>query len=173
MKNSHCSHCGSAFSNTDWPRVCPSEDCAQLLWQNPTPVVVVLQPVTLQTMEGTKTGAVIARRAIEPGKGEWSLISGYMDVGETAEEAAIREFREETGLEPSGVPRYVCSRYNASGLLMLCFVVDEAMPYATFCQYRLCPENSEIGIYTGDSLAQFAFPLQSEFTHQWLRGDFS
>lgn len=53
------------------------------------------------------TGAVVrfgnrillCRRAIEPRIGYWTLPAGFMEVGETAEQAAIREAREEANAE--------------------------------------------------------------------------
>ena len=42
---------------------------------------------------------VLVRRAIEPYQGQWGLPAGFQDYWETPEEAAIREVREETGLE--------------------------------------------------------------------------
>ncbi len=51
--------------------------------------VVVLRP-----------GYVLAvRRGRPPGLGSWSLPGGAQKLGETAEQAARRELREETGLE--------------------------------------------------------------------------
>jgi ADP-ribose pyrophosphatase YjhB (NUDIX family) len=38
---------------------------------------------------------LLCRRAIEPRRGWWTLPAGYMENGETAEEAAQREAREE------------------------------------------------------------------------------
>jgi ADP-ribose pyrophosphatase YjhB (NUDIX family) len=38
---------------------------------------------------------LLCRRAIEPRSGYWTLPAGFMEVGETAEQAAIREAREE------------------------------------------------------------------------------
>ena len=42
---------------------------------------------------------VLVRRAIEPGYGRWVFPGGYVDRGEEVRSAAIREAREEAGLE--------------------------------------------------------------------------
>ena len=42
---------------------------------------------------------VLVRRAIEPGYGKWVFPGGYVDRGEEVTAAAVREAREETGLE--------------------------------------------------------------------------
>lgn len=42
---------------------------------------------------------VLVRRAIEPGYGLWVFPGGYVDRGETVTAAALRETREEAGLD--------------------------------------------------------------------------
>ena len=42
---------------------------------------------------------LMCRRAIEPRVGYWTLPAGFMEVGETAEQAAMREAREEANAE--------------------------------------------------------------------------
>ena len=41
---------------------------------------------------------LLARRAHEPLQGQWSLPGGAVELGETLEQALVREVREETGL---------------------------------------------------------------------------
>lgn len=42
---------------------------------------------------------LLLQRSIEPGYGKWVFPGGYVDRGEVVEQAAIREAREESGLE--------------------------------------------------------------------------
>ena len=42
---------------------------------------------------------LMCRRAIEPRRGYWTLPAGYMELGETVEEGAMREAREEAEAE--------------------------------------------------------------------------
>jgi 8-oxo-dGTP diphosphatase len=41
----------------------------------------------------------LVRRAIEPGFGRWTFPGGYVDRGEPVQQAAVREAREEVGLD--------------------------------------------------------------------------
>lgn len=42
---------------------------------------------------------LLEKRKNEPGKGKWSVPGGLVELGETTEETAIREVKEETNLE--------------------------------------------------------------------------
>lgn len=92
-KNSHCSYCGTLFTEQVlWPRKCVN--CSSESFSNPTPVAVVL----ISIWDGDRLGCLIQQRNIDPKKGEWALTGGYMDLGETWEQTAARELREEVGL---------------------------------------------------------------------------
>ena len=62
------------------------------------------------------SSVLLARRAVEPRKGKLDIIGGFVDPGESAEEAAKREVKEETGLELDlGSLRYLGSLPDTYG----------------------------------------------------------
>ncbi len=46
----------------------------------------------------SESGVVLIRRDSDPFEGQWALPGGFVEVGETIYEAAVREAAEETGL---------------------------------------------------------------------------
>ncbi|MCS7124023.1 MAG: NUDIX hydrolase [Candidatus Bathyarchaeota archaeon] len=42
---------------------------------------------------------LLEKRKGEPGRGKWSVPGGLVELGETVEEAVVREVKEETGLD--------------------------------------------------------------------------
>ena len=74
----------------------PCPNCGEPVttYRNPVPTVDVI--IECETPDGGR-GILLIERANEP-KG-WAIPGGYVDYGETFEEAARREAREETGLE--------------------------------------------------------------------------
>ena len=42
---------------------------------------------------------LLINRGIEPYKGSWALPGGFINMNETAEDGALRELKEETGVD--------------------------------------------------------------------------
>ena len=67
-------------------------ECGQVCYENPLPVVSVI-------LSNRKGELLLVRRAEEPAKGMWCFPIGFAECGETIEEAALRELKEEAGVE--------------------------------------------------------------------------
>jgi len=68
---------------------CPQ--CHYIIYSNPAPVTA--------TIVEQDSGLLLVRRKYDPGRGLWCLPTGFIETGETPEESAVREVREESGLD--------------------------------------------------------------------------
>jgi 8-oxo-dGTP diphosphatase len=94
-----CPVCGSALE----PRILKATEPARLVCTNHAcEFVFYLDPkiavgTIIQRPDQSKV--VLVKRAIEPGYGKWVFPGGYVDRGEELQVAALREAREESGLD--------------------------------------------------------------------------
>ena len=82
----------SRLLRPDEPERLVCEVCSYVFYLDPKVAVG-----TIITMPDDRI--VLVKRAIEPGYGRWVFPGGYVDRGEPLEVAAVREAREESGLE--------------------------------------------------------------------------
>ncbi|MBA4343174.1 MAG: NUDIX hydrolase [Methylibium sp.] len=91
----HCPSCGAAVSyqvpadDNRERAICPA--CASVHYENPINVVGTL-PIWGEQV-------LLCRRNIEPRYGFWTLPAGFLELGETSAEGALRETDEEAGAE--------------------------------------------------------------------------
>ena len=56
--------------------------------------------------DGTRMKVLLVQRGIEPYKGRWAFPGGFLQMDESAEEGALRELREETGLSGAFIRQF-------------------------------------------------------------------
>jgi ADP-ribose pyrophosphatase YjhB (NUDIX family) len=93
-------------------------DCGFVHYINPRPVAGTI-PV-----RGADGHILLVRRAIEPRAGSWVFPGGFMDVGETAEEAAARETREEACLEVINLRLVGVYTRNGPGVVVIVYEAE-------------------------------------------------
>jgi len=90
----YCWQCGqpatTQFVEGRDRRVCP--DCGTILYENPF-------PTTAAICLNEEEELLLVQRSVNPGKGQWCLPGGFLELGETPEEGVLRELKEETNLD--------------------------------------------------------------------------
>ena len=162
QKNSHCSYCGAPFRveqrETLLPRRCGS--CDNVTYFNPLPVAVVLVPVD--------DGLLLVRRAIPPQIGRLALPGGFIDMGETWQQAGAREVGEETGLtlDPDELRLYATLSAEEQGMLLV-FGLAQQRGRNDLPDFIPNSETSEIVV--ASSPVELAFPLHNQVAQRfWL-----
>lgn len=151
-----CQRCGSKLiekrvGGKQRP-VCPS--CGHVAFLDPK-----LAAIALVSMDGK---LVLVRRAIQPAIGRWSYPGGYVDRGEAVEDAAMREVKEETGLD-----------VRLTGLLGLYSTADTTVVLAAYSAEvtggTLAPgsEAQETGLFDPDELPTLPFPHDDQILADW------
>ena len=71
-------------------KACPSESCEFVYWGNPTPVVAGIVE---------RAGRVVLVRSHGWPQDWYGLVTGFLEAGESPEEAIVREVKEEIGID--------------------------------------------------------------------------
>lgn len=151
-----CHHCGRRLV----ARIIDGSDrlycahCRQVLYENPIPATCIV-------VDDNGGGVLLVKRSVEPKIGFWCLPGGFMELGETPEESALRELEEETGLKGQidrllGVTTNPSDRYDT--VLMIGFLVK------TFTG-ALFPgdDASAAAFFTENALPEIAFESHETF----------
>ena len=157
-----CPHCVAA---DEVPIVC--DRCGWRWHDNPRPAAAVL--LERVTDEGERA-ILLLRRAVEPGAGAWDLPAGYLDPGESFEQGAVRETREEAGLA------VVLGRLNGvyhSPAANAVTAVFRATPVDPAADVRIDFESSDHAWVPRSQIAAWlsrvAFPSMARAIDDWAR----
>jgi ADP-ribose pyrophosphatase YjhB (NUDIX family) len=154
----HCRACGSAVEyripadDNRERAVCPA--CATVHYQNPINVVGTL-PVWDEHV-------LLCRRAIEPRQGLWTLPAGFLELGETTAQGALRETDEEAGARVVLESLYTVINVTRVGQLHLFYRARLLDP-----DFSPGPESLEVRLFSEDEIPwdSLAFRTVRETLH--------
>lgn len=117
-----CLYCGGTIIKDYEDNVlrdfCPS--CKSFFYENPLPVV--------SSIIDQSRSILLVKRDRKPHKGSWCLPTGFAETGESVQDAALRELREESGVKGKIVRLLDVDSYSSrfyGDLLFLTFVVEQ------------------------------------------------
>ena len=150
-----CANCGARLTTANIEgkerEVCPA--CGAIAYRNPLPVAACV-------LLNQEREALLVRRKRPPHAGMWCLPGGFAELGETIDQAAVRELREETGLE-ARISRLLTARSTATDfygdLLFICFELEQ-----TGGRETPGDDAAALGWFPLSSLPQLAFPAHTE-----------
>ena len=157
-QHSYCSYCGHPFEiDQAWPRLCAV--CGNTSFINPLPVAVVLLPVD--------DGLLVVRRNIEPQIGRLALPGGYINRGESWQQAGARELWEETGvvIQPESLHEFRV-KSAPGGTTLLVFGIAPAMRSQDLPPFTPNEETQEICELTAPQ--ELAFSTHSETLREYF-----
>lgn len=134
--------------------------CGQVVYQDPK--------VAVGTIISTgDSRIVLVRRAIEPGYGKWVFPGGYVDRGEEVAAAAIREAKEEAGLDIRLDALLNIYSYAGRPLVVIVYA-------ATSLGGALCPDDEclEARLFSASEIPwdELAFQSTTEGLRDYLSG---
>jgi NAD+ diphosphatase len=98
--NHYCGKCGTTMQDSDKERARICSGCNNIVYPRISPCVMAL------IIRGEQI--LLARSPHFP-QNKLSVLAGFINPGETAEQAVIREIKEEVGLEVNNL-KYICSQ---------------------------------------------------------------
>jgi ADP-ribose pyrophosphatase YjhB (NUDIX family) len=109
---------------------------------------------------------VLLRRSIEPALGRWTFPAGFVELGESVEEAAIREAREEAALEIGELSLLNVYSYPESPVVT---VVYSAQVIGG--EPRAGGESQEVALFSPEAIpwGDLAFRSTGEALRDWLK----
>ena len=157
----HCSHCGASVTHKvpmgdNLPRyVC--DQCERIHYHNPKIVAGCIPEWEGQIL--------LCRRAIEPRIGLWTFPAGFMELGESTEQAAVRETMEEAQADVTIAGLYAVLSLPHIGQVYLVFRGRMKTP-----TFMAGPESLDVRLFPLSTIPweTMAFPVISEALKRYV-----
>jgi len=113
--NQYCSRCGTKTLQKPGERGKECPECGELFYPRISPAVIVLI---------RKGHEVLLARSPNFPPGVYSLVAGFVEPGESAEAAVIREIKEEVGIEVKNIRYFGTQAWPFPNSLMIGFTAE-------------------------------------------------
>jgi 8-oxo-dGTP diphosphatase len=157
-----CPRCGTAMEVAEvagrMREICPA--CQFVLFRNPVPGVGVLVEVD--------ESIVLIQRGQPPFEGWWALPSGFIEEDESVEQAAVRECKEETGLEVDLLELFGVYSFPEGPVQSGIIIFYRARPVGG--ELQAGDDAQDVGLFPPDALPEpLAFRTHREVLARWLQ----
>lgn len=160
QKKKFCLFCGTRLTTREWEGSLRlfCEHCNEAIYENPI-------PATCMVVVDDRERVLLVKRSVQPKKGFWCLPGGFMELGETPEQAALRELEEETGLFGKidrllGVTANPSTQYDT--VLMVGYLVKEFTG-----ELKAGDDASNVAYFESDKLPEIAFESHQNFIRDY------
>jgi 8-oxo-dGTP diphosphatase len=144
-------------------QICPA--CSFILYRNPVPGVGVL--VEMENASGEQEGIVLIRRGQPPFEGQWALPAGFIEEDESVEQAAVRECKEETGLDIQLLELFGVYSFPEGPVQSGIIVFYRARPVGG--ELRAGDDAQDVAIFPPGKLPELPFRTHREVLARWVR----
>ena len=151
----YCSNCGekNIFGLIEGQNRFHCEACKKIHYENPKPTA------TLICIYENKL--LLVKRAFEPAKGQWGLPGGFIELGETPNDGAIRELKEETNLNGKANRLFGhCSHHNTVFGDVLLLGIE--MQIVDWSGMKAGDDASEVELFDLNNLPKLAFTCHEQ-----------
>ena len=111
--HAYCGRCGTPTERSPTERVRQCPRCQHAAYPRLSPAVIV---------RVERDGKILLARNARTRMPFYSVLAGFVEVGESLEETVAREIREEAGIEVTGIRYFGSQPWPLSGSLMIGFV---------------------------------------------------
>jgi len=134
-------------------------ECGWVNYENPLPSSAAF-------VRNDNREILLVKRGVEPGKGEWALPSGFIEVDETPARACVRELKEETGLD--GRIQRLLGVYSQKSTMYKNVII---IAYLVKAGGLLIPGSDSVSAeyFSLDTLPPIAFPSHREIIKDGIR----